>query len=154
MCRPFAAECATNGREKPAHSAQNDDHWLRRLRGGGGGVGDDFDAEFAGARAIEFSEEDGLPASEDEASIFDPDGFGGADKRGFDVRVGVAFGMFVIAVVRDEAIKSRFDVARDGGIVAFIDEHARGGVRNIQVANAAGASGFADERFNLGGHAL
>ena len=69
----------------------------------GGEVGDDFDAQFASARSIELGEEYGLPAAEDEAAVFDPNGFGGAYEGGFDVRVGVAFGVLVIAVMRDEA---------------------------------------------------
>src|SRR5579862_7929573 len=97
----------------------------------GGEVGDDFDAELAGSWAIEFSEEYGLPAAEDEAAVFDPNGLGGTDERGFDVRVGIAFGVLVIAVVRDQAIECCFDVTRDGGIIAFVDDYARGSVWHI-----------------------
>lgn len=119
-----------------------------------GGVGNDFDVEFASARTIEFREEYGLPAPEDEPPIFDPDGFGGADKHSFDVRIGVAFGMLVIAVVRDQTVERRFDVADNGGIIAFVDEHAGSCVRDIQMAKAVSASGFSEERFDLRGDAF
>src|SRR5690348_15684311 len=121
------------------------------LAGGGWRVGDDFDAEFAGARAIEFGEEYGLPAAEREAVIFDPDGFGGADDCGFYVRIGVAFGMFVVAAPRDEAVERGFDITRDGRIVSFVDENASGGVRHVQMADAVKAAGFADDGVDFGG---
>ena len=50
-------------------------------------VGDKLDVEFAGAGAVEFSEEDGLPATESEAALLDKYRFGGADQRGFDMRI-------------------------------------------------------------------
>jgi hypothetical protein len=42
-------------------------------------VRDDFDEEFAAARTVEFSEEDHLPAAQQEFPILDPDGFARAD---------------------------------------------------------------------------
>src|SRR6185437_14779711 len=117
----------------------------------GRGVGDDFDAEFAGAGAVEFGEEYGLPAAEREAAIFDPDGFGGADDCGFYVRIGVAFGMLVVAAARDEAVERGFDITRYRGIVAFVNENASGGVRHVQMTDAVKAAGFADDGFNFGG---
>src|SRR5689334_4947185 len=66
-------------------------------------VGDDFDAEAAGARAVEFGEENSLPAAELELAAGDEDCGGSADERGLDVRIGVAFGVAVIRFLRHEA---------------------------------------------------
>ena len=42
-------------------------------------VGDDFDVEVAFARAVEFGEEDALPAAEGEFAILDEDELRSAD---------------------------------------------------------------------------
>jgi len=51
----------------------------------------EFDVKFAGAGAVEFGEEDYLPAAEREAALFDEYCFGGANECRLDVRVGIAF---------------------------------------------------------------
>jgi hypothetical protein len=46
---------------------------------------DKLHVEFAGAGAVEFGEEDDLPATQSQAAFLDEYGFGGADEGGFDV---------------------------------------------------------------------
>jgi hypothetical protein len=48
---------------------------------------DELDLKFTEARTVEFGEEDYLPATESEAALLDKYRFGGADQRGFDMRI-------------------------------------------------------------------
>ena len=57
------------------------------LRGRLVGVRHKLYAQLACARAVEFSEENHLPAAESEAALLDEYRFGRADERRFDVRV-------------------------------------------------------------------
>jgi len=108
--------------------------------------------KFAGAGAVEFGEEDDLPAAESEPALLDEYCFGGADERGLDVRVGIAFCVLEEGAIGDEAIEGAFHVAGDIRVVAFIDDHACSGVRHIQVANAGLDSGIAHEALDFGGN--
>jgi hypothetical protein len=111
---------------------------------------DEFDAEFAGAGAVEFGEEDDLPATKSEAALLDEYRFGGADERRLDVRVGVPFCVLEEGTIRDEAIERAFHVPRDIGIVAFIYDDAGGGVRDVEMAKAGLDAGIANEAFDFG----
>ena len=115
------------------------------------GIGDDLDAELSCAWAIEFGEEDLLPAAEREAAALNPYGCGGANQRGLDVGIGVAFGVLEMGAVWNEAVKSTFHIAGNVGVVALVDQDAGRGVRDVEVAHAGLAGGGADETFNFGG---
>jgi hypothetical protein len=105
--------------------------------------------EFAGAGTVEFGEEDDLPATQSEAALLDKYRFGRADERGLDVRVGIAFCVLEEGAIGDEAIEGAFHVVGDIRVVAFIDDHASGGVRHVQMANAGFDSGIANEAFDF-----
>src|SRR5271155_4225266 len=79
-------------------------------------VGDNFYMEFAVARSVELAEENALPATQQQFSVGDEDGLGVAYQNGFDVRVGIAFAVFIRAAIGDQAIKSSLDVAGHVGI--------------------------------------
>jgi len=114
-------------------------------------VGDDFDAEAAGAGAVEFAEEDALPAAEFEFAFGDEDGGGSAHERGLDVGVGVAFGVAVgCGVFWNEAREGGLDIGSDVWVGAFVDDDAGGGVRDVEVADAGVHGGVLDE-FGDGG---
>ena len=118
------------------------------------GSGTILTRRFARARAVEFGEEDHLPAAQREAAVLDPDGFGEPDERRLDVRIGIAFGVAIVAVVRDQPVEGRFHIARDVGIVAFVDHHAGRRVRNVEMAHAVHAAGIAHELFDFVGDVL
>ena len=67
------------------------------------------------------------------------------------MRVGVAFGVAIRALVLDQTIEDSFDVAGDVGIGVLIDGNSGGGVRNVDVADAGFHSGFADSVFDFAG---
>ena len=112
-------------------------------------VGEDFYQHGALTGAVEFAQENPLPGSESEFSVLDEDGLTGTGEDGLHVRVGVALGVLITALVRNKAIENSFDVARDVGIGMFVDGNSGSAVRNIDVANAAFHSGFADSLFHL-----
>jgi len=62
--------------------------------------------------------------------------------------------VFEEGAIGDEAIEGAFHVASDIGVVAFIHDDARGGVRNVQVANTGLNPGIANEAFDFGGDVL
>lgn len=99
-------------------------------------VGNDFDVKLAMAGAVEFGEEDFLPAAEREAARYDENRFGGADESGLDVRIGITFGVAEVRAIGDEAIERAFHVVRNVGIIALVDEDAGRGVGNVKMANA------------------
>src|SRR5207302_10400573 len=107
------------------------------LRGNGASVGNDFDAEAAGARAVEFAEENSLPAAELELACADENRGAAADERRLDVRIGVAFDVAVAGVLGDKAREGDLDIGGDGRVITFVDEHGGGGVRDIDVTDAA-----------------
>jgi len=51
------------------------------------GIRDELDLKFAGAGAVEFGEEDYLPAAERKTALLDKYRFGRADECGFDMRI-------------------------------------------------------------------
>ena len=108
-------------------------------------VGDDFDAEEAGAGAVEFAEEDALPAAELEFAFGDEDGGGGAHERGLDVGVGVAFGVLIAGVLGNQAREGGFHIGGDVGVGVFVDDDAGGGVRDVKVADAGVHGGVVHE---------
>lgn len=114
-------------------------------------VGDDFHVQLAMAGAVEFGEEYFLPAAEREAPPFDEHRFGGADERGLDMRIGISFGVAELRAIGYEAVESAFHVMGDIGIIALVDKDAGGGVRNVEMADAGRAAGFANKFFDFRG---
>ena len=132
-----------------------------------GSVGEDFDAQAASARAVEFAEENSLPAAEFELASADEDCRGGDYERGLDVGIGVAFGVAVAADFflcpsarkvsmrwgprGNQARERGLDIGGDGGIVIFVDEHAGRGVRDVDVTYAALYAGVLHHFGDAGG---
>jgi len=114
-------------------------------------IGDDFYLDGALARAVEFAEENSLPGAESEFAVFDEDDLARAGEDGLHVRVSVAFGVAIWAVVWDQAIEDSFDVAGDVNVGVLVDGDSGGGVRNVDVADAAFHIGFADSLFDFAG---
>src|SRR5216684_3537672 len=111
----------------------------------------DFYQDGALARAVEFTKKNSLPGAESEFAVFDEDGLARSGEDGFHVRVRVAFGVAIPALMRDQAIEDLFDVAGDVGIGVFVDDDSGGGVRNIDVADAVFHIRFADSLFDFAG---
>ena len=111
----------------------------------------DFYEDGALARAVEFAEEDSLPGAESEFAVFDKDDLARSGEDGFHVRVRVAFGVAIGALVGDQPIENSFDVAGDVGIGVLVDDDSGGGMRNIDVADAAFHIGFAESLFDFAG---
>src|ERR1700724_1794700 len=123
-----------------------------RARRSGRRIGNNLDVQFAGARAVEFRIENGLPAAAQKAASLDPDSLARADERGLDVRIRIAFGMLVVTRWGDQSVQYSFDIARDIRVVAFVDEDAGGRVRDVKGANSIAAAGVAHRLLNFGGN--
>ncbi len=110
---------AQNDNERGAAPGQVGARYIVPLRRRGkdrsGGIAQDFHTKVAGAGPVEFAEENGLPAAEHQAAVFDGQDARDAGQCGLNVRIGVALVMPVAGVARHEAVESGFDVARDGG---------------------------------------
>src|SRR5712664_3072770 len=96
---------------KPAKSGgvKPPSRWVRR----------DFYEDGALAGAVEFTKKNSLPGAESEFAVFDEDGLARSGEDGFHVRVRVALGVPIRALMRDQAIEDPFDVAGDVGIGVF-----------------------------------
>ena len=114
-------------------------------------IGDDFYLDGALARAVEFAEEDSLPGAESEFAVIDEYDLARSGEDGLHVGIGVALGVLVRAFVGNEAIEDSFDIAGDVGIGVLVDGDPGGGVRNVDVADAAFHIGFADSLFDFAG---
>src|ERR1700722_15821387 len=108
--------------------------------------------KLAGSEAVELSEEDDLPAAGSEPAFLDEYCFGRAYERGLAVRVGISFCVLEEGAIGDEAIEGAFHVAGDIRVVAFIDDHACGGVRHVEMAESGLDSGIANEAFDVCGN--
>ena len=91
---------------------------------------------MAFAWAVEFGEKDALPAAEGEFAVLNEDELRCANEHGFDVRVGVPFGMTIGTGGWNEAVECAFRVSGDVGIGVFVDENSRGGMRYVEKARA------------------
>ena len=114
-----------------------------------GGIGDDLDSDFAVARPVKLAEEECLPSAEGQPAILDHYGLADARQRAFHMRIGIAFGVLIVGVARCHAVEHDFDVARHRGIIAFVHEDARGGVRYIEIADALVAPGCGNNLLDL-----
>ena len=112
-------------------------------------IGDDFYPDGALAWAVEFTEENSLPGAEREFAVFDECGLTRSGEDGLHVGIGVALGVLVRPCVGNQAIEDSFDVAGDVGIGVLVDDDSGGGVRNVDVADAAFHVGFADSLFDF-----
>jgi hypothetical protein len=98
---------------------------------------DDLQPDGALTRAVELAKENGLPSSQLQGAVFYRQKLSGAREQAFDMRVGIAFGVKIIAVARNTAFQKRRDVALDIGIVAFLHRDSGGRVRRVNQAQAA-----------------
>ena len=112
-------------------------------------IGDDFYQDGALPGAVEFTKKNSLPGTESEFAVFDEDGLARSSEDGFHVRVRVAFAVAIRALMRDQAIEDPLDVAGDVGIGVLVDDDSGGGMRNIDVADAAFHIGFAESLFDF-----
>ena len=108
--------------------------------------------DFARARAIEFREEDALPAAKSELRFFDENELRDAGENGFDVRVGVAFSMAIGSRGWDEAIESAFGVGGDIGVGMFVDKDAGGSVRDVEETGAGSNAKCGDDALDVAGY--
>jgi len=81
-----------------------------------------------------------LPGAEAQSAAGDRDAGGMTAEGGFDVGDGV---FSVVAVVGggDHAGEGRGDVCGDLGVLAFLDEHAGGAVRDVDAGDAVARAG-------------
>lgn len=114
-------------------------------------VGKDLDVEFALAGAVEFCEENALPATEGEFAFFYENKLRGAGEHGFDVRVGVAFGVAVGAGGGNETVEGALRIGSDIGVGMFVDENGSRGVRNVQEASADADAESGDDALDVSG---
>src|SRR4029077_10061647 len=89
----------------------------------------DFYKDGALARAVEFAEEDSLPGAESEFAVFYKDDLARSGEDGSHVRVRVAFGVAIGALMGDQPIENSFDIASDVGIGVLVDDDSGGGMR-------------------------
>jgi hypothetical protein len=99
-------------------------------------VGQHLDVDFPFARTVEFGKEDALPRSKEQFALFDEGELGATGEHGFDVGIGVAFGVTVGPGGGNEAIDSPFGVGGDVGVGVFVDEDGGGGVGYVKKAGA------------------
>src|SRR4051812_12638963 len=98
---------------------------------------DDFDVIGAGAGAVVLAEVDSLPSAEDELAVVNDHGDGGAGEDGFDVGVGIAFGVVVIGfALWDQFGEFLQDVVFDVWVGVFVDADGGGGVGDVDDAEA------------------
>ncbi len=93
-----------------------------------------------------------MPGAESEFAVIDEYDLARSGEDGLHVGIGVALGVLVRAFVGNEAIEDSFDVAGDVGIGVLVDGDSGGGVRNIDVADAAFHIGFPDSLFDFAGY--
>src|SRR2546421_13111943 len=105
---------------------------------------------FALAPTVELTQEDALPATEEELAVGEGDGDAGADERGLDVRVGVLFRMAEAhAVLRQERAQGVEHVAGNVGVCVLVDREARGRVSNVERADALSRARLAQTAAHL-----
>jgi hypothetical protein len=115
-------------------------------------VGEDLYVEFAFAGAVEFGEENALPAAEGEFAFFDEDELCGAGEHGFDVRVRIAFGVAVWPGGGNQAIEGAFGIGGDVGVAVFVDENGSSGVGDIEEAGTDADAESGDDALNVAGY--
>ena len=118
---------------------------------GSGGIGNNFHKDVASPRAIKFAQKNPLPGAERQLAIFDEDRLVGAGKNRLHMRIGVTFRVTIRAFVRDQAVEDPFDVAGNIGIGVFVDDHARGGVRHVDITKPVLDPGIAYDLFHCAG---
>src|SRR5919204_575856 len=104
-------------------------------RGGRSRLRQRGDVDLPLARPVELAEEDSLPAAERELPVVERDEHLGAHERRADVRRGVrpvrVLDMLPAPPVLDDLLERSLEVARNRGIRALVDRHARGRVRHV-----------------------
>src|ERR1700733_2544498 len=99
-------------------------------------IGNNLDAEFAMARAIELGEEYDLPAAECEATVLNENRLRSCGQGEFKVRVRVALGVLEFQAGWNDSVERCFHVTRDVWIVALVDQDTCCRVRDVDVADA------------------
>lgn len=94
-----------------------------------------FYVNLAPARAVKFAKENSLPATERQSPILDKDSLRRPDDRRLDMRVRIAFSVAIAIIARHHFVESSLDIASDIGIVVLVDDHARSGMRDVEMAN-------------------
>lgn len=82
---------------------------------------DELCPQLALSRAVKFAEIDDLPRAEHDFAVFHNHHLRGAEERGLDVGVAVAFRMAVIPAQRNQFGHVHSDVAFDIGVCPFVD---------------------------------
>src|ERR1700675_501411 len=113
---------------------------------------DNFYLQMSSARAVKFTKEDTLPASQFKLAIFHKDRLTSANEHGLHVRIGISFDMPVRSFKRNQAVKRAFQIAGHIGIRALVDHDCRGSVRHVHIANTAGHAGLLHCLLHLCGH--
>ena len=101
--------------------------------------------EFSATGAVEFTEVDSLPGSEDEASLIDEDFATESHEGSFDVRITVSFRMTISGCVfGDQSPEREKHIGDDIRVGVFVDRDACGGVGDINQDAAVFDSGTSD----------
>src|SRR5436853_1660368 len=102
--------------------------WLPAL------IGHNLDAQISPPWPIEFAEKNALPASQDQAPVFDQQDLRAADDGGLQVRVAVAVVVMVFLPAGSQALQELIQVPLQGRVVVFVDQNGRRGVRKENLA--------------------
>jgi len=101
------------------------------------------------ARAVVFAKEHGLPATQLQLAVFDGQSLTASGHQGFDVRVGVALGVLVIALARHELFQVFQYIARNVGVETFLNGDARRRVRRANQTQPALDAALRHQLLNL-----
>src|ERR1041384_6701342 len=112
---------------------------------------DDSDLDLARPRAVPLTKEYGFPPTEGGLAVMHWRGARRTAQHRLDVRIRVALRVLERRLLGHNLGKVRLDVAGDGGVGALVDGHARGGMRNEDLADAVGDAGSLDGRAHLVG---
>jgi len=68
------------------------------------------------------------------------------------IRIGIALSVAVWAAVWNEAVHDAFEIGSDVRVCVLVDGDARGGVRDVYVADSLLDAGFGDQRLDFAGY--
>lgn len=115
------------------------------------GFGDDLHPNAALARAVEFAEKHRLPASQLQFAVFDGQSLTRSGEKRFEMRVGIALGVPVIALTRRDFLQGDQKVAHHVGIEPFLNRDARRGVRRVNHAQSTPHAALRHDFLHAGG---
>jgi len=108
--------------------------------------------EFSISGAVEFTEKNTLPGSQNQPGIINPDHLRGTEHRGFDMGRGITFKMPVIIGLRHKGIQYVQNVAFNGRVGIFIDRYGGRGMRYEKHADSRRHVHGFDKSTHLGRH--